>query len=128
MTCPSDKTTQPSPTANAVLPCGGGRAFTLRGMIKGKQMNDQKPGYFQTYPDAIKGILGGIITMAIFVWAITWMLHHPIGALRLYAGAGFFTLAILASRSAHGFNKLGKGLIFTFVLSLGVLAVRSWWL
>ena len=91
-------------------------------------MSDYKPGYFRTYPQAIKGIMFGVVAMAAMVCGFLWMLAHPVGALRLYAGAGFITLGILATRSLKDFNKLGKGLVLTFVLSVGVLAVKSWWL
>ena len=91
-------------------------------------MSDYKPGYFQTYPQAIKGILIGLVAAVVFIYWAVLMFQHPAGALRIYAGAGFITLGILATRSLKDFNKLGKGLVLLFVFSVGFLAVRSWWI
>lgn len=86
---------------------------------------DWKPGYFQTYPQAIKGLLIGLAFTAIIAAGVIWAWNHPQGFLRLFAGGGFLAAAGFCAQSA----RRGERVLFGAIgLACLALAVRSFWL
>jgi len=90
-------------------------------------MTNYKPGYFQTYPQAIKGILIGLLTATVLISGIVWMIQHPAATLRIYAGSGLLAFALLAA-IAHDSDdsKRHKAIRAAFVLFMTAGALRMW--
>ncbi len=90
-------------------------------------MSDWKPGIFQTYPQAIQGLLIGLTASVMLISGVVWMFTHPTTVIQIYAWAGFGIFALVTmstwDSTASGASKTGKVVLCVAFLVLAVRAV-----
>ena len=87
---------------------------------------DESPGYFQTYPEAIKAILIGLAAMAVFVAVMIFLFKHPLGSFRFFGCASFCLFTVIAYINRGELNVLGKFGAILLSCTLAAMAIVSW--
>lgn len=89
-------------------------------------MSEWKPGYFQTYPQAIRGIFVGLLAAIVYGSIIVWLLGHPMAALRVYAGVGAATFGFVALSSQ--WSRRSRWASTCLAIAMFAIALRSFWI